>query len=148
MQSEELTRLMSRCDNWGRWIRGEGGYGAGGCGSIERYYVAPRPDGEQLLRNSVRVDVSDAEKIEAAVCKLRCVGDRKFMKWYYSRNLPERVICAKLRILPALFRPFHLRVLGGLEYRLEQLDRGTTRRVSTVTTCAPAPVGYINPTTI
>ena len=121
MDNAELAALQARAWNWGRWARGDCNRGVSGCGSAERYYVAPRPDEEaQAARNDGRVDVEDAEQFEAAVCALRCEIDRKLLKWVYVRGLTRSELARKLRLDQMLVEPFHLRVLGAVAYRLSE----------------------------
>lgn len=128
METINITRLKSRLWNWGRWARGEGPRGFSGTyGSIERRFVAPRPDGEAVAACGERVDETDATRIERAVTNLRFPLDRTFLKMAYVETQPDRMICRVLKIPASLFEVYHLRALGALAYRLDELSAVASR---------------------
>lgn len=148
MQSSDVVRLQSRLWNWGRWARPDS-LEAGQCASAEHRFVSARPDDEAVQRSAqMPIDADDAERIEAAVCHLRCANDRKMLKMLYVDARTHREICRKLRVPEPLFGAFHIRVLGALSYRLEEVERGRVARTTRGTSCAAPGSRYINSSTI
>lgn len=149
MQTIDIVRMESRCWNWGRWAY-EGTGGVGHCASAEHRYVAPRPDNEKLQNAYAlpRIDVGDAECIEAGIVALRCEPDRRFLKMLWVDGRSEKEICRKLHIHPKLFEAFNLRVLGALSYRLEEIAAGRGVKQVVARACMPAADGYIKSATI
>lgn len=127
MLNIDATRIRSRAYNWGRWA--SSGVEDGHCASVEHRYVAPRPDGEEVVRIAEgKVDVDDAERFERAVCTLQYPQDKLFMRLMYCEGRPAREIERKLKIPVGLLEAFHHRVLGALMYRCEQLESMPLRR--------------------
>lgn len=87
MNENESVVMCVLGRNWGRWLNA-GGPGPAGCGSIERRYVAPRPDEDLAERVSKDlIDDIDAENFETAVSAMRIPGERDFLvHWFvYER---------------------------------------------------------------
>lgn len=144
MQQIEVTRLKARLWNWGRWARPDS-VDPGECASAERRFVAARPDDEALQRSAqVPIDPEDAERIEAAVCRLRCENDRRLLKMFYVDGRSSREIARKLRVPDQLLEPFHLRVLGALIWRVSEIEREGARSPRRAGSCARDANGYIN----
>jgi hypothetical protein len=68
------------------------------------------------------VDTVDAELVERAVCSLKYPRDRKAMKWFFVTGLDSLTLSRRLRVSMDLVDAFKHRLLGALQYRIEQVQ--------------------------
>ena len=121
ISENEIAHTEDRLLNWGRWATSLGAVRST-CASMERYYVAPRPDDAAVDRVRAAIDVNDAELVERVVVSFTGRNQRRFILGLWGRRRSASELARQCGFDHKLFDGYRRLVVIAVAKRLAKAE--------------------------